>query len=368
MDEVIKVISEVLSVVNKAIESIVGTLAIELNAIAEQVIAFIDLTALVIENFAYELLDVLDIYAFDSWVSTQDILDDLDYVLFGIADYIGNYIRGIVQHFESLTSSLLSGLRVELADIENIISVQYQERMFAIYGQIGALSLAINAPPSYLEEAIQNAKMFVLGLSGFIGLTYEQFQIDWFTGLNRLLNRIRNSINLYRQNPRQIRIDLETELIRPAYEIYISAAISRETRDREFAAGIEQTKQDLVICQRRIEENIKAREQLWELTIKPRIEALQTDFEQWISRVYQAKIKQLDTILMGVITDTITLRIRLDGIDERMLYGGDLLQGINLLPIAERIIQESKIAEVTSRQFRRNTELWRSEVESHKEI
>ena len=358
MEEVSKVIADVLSVVDKAIDGIVKVLDITIHSLGELMIALVDLFAMAIGSFAYELLDILDYYGFESWYSLETILDDLDSSLIDIASSIGTYIRTLLTSFDALVEALRSDVKVELASIGEVISTQYQARMFMIYGQIATLSVAINAPPSYLEEAIQNAKTFVLGLSGFVGLSYEQFELDWFAGLNNLLRKIRNSISLYRQNPRQIRVDLETELISPAYEIYMNAAVSREARDAELTNHIEQVREDITNCYYKIAENERARAQLWELTIRPRLEALQEEFDLWIKQVYNVRVKQVTGNIVALSLAISGVSTRLKAVNDKLLYPGDLLQTIDMLPEAERALQENKVAEVTSRQFRRNAVLW----------
>ncbi len=362
MDELELLINEITDLTGTVIGAVVLTLESIISEVAEELSVFVWNVAWGIEWMVYELADMLYEAGLVEWWDVDNLVRVLSNYLYNIAQDVAIRINGFVVSLNNMLNSLLVAVNNQLDNIDEQVTEDYRQRMFLIYGRISELSIAINAPPSYLEEAIQNAKIFALSVSSSLGLSWWDFQISWDIGLTNLLNHINNSVPAYRANPQQIKTDLEIAIIRPAYDLKIEA----QRRQTEDLTSIIQTADTLALDVAdnyllilEAEETI---ETLMELTIEPALNQITEDVENWRRHTYQPAIDLIRGLLAFLATDISAHRGLIADLANRFNYAGDILKRIDILPDTERISQESKIAEVTSRVFNRNAMAWRNFV------
>lgn len=358
MTEIELDLSEIAAAINGAIESLVSLLNNVITQIGNEVGVFM---SYLIWNFDYvvvELVNILADYDSDTWYFVGDLVERFNLYIYELGYFLVQRINQTVQQFNALSNLVALSIEQELNQIDESITEQYQQRVFAIYGKVGQLSIAINAPPSYLEDAIQNARIFVLSVSAYVGLSYAKFQLDWYIGLNNLLNHINNSIALYRINPQQIRVDLENLLIKPAFEIKAAAQRNRAEQAITFTDNFTQLDTDINELRLSVLENKQEATDLWELTIKPQLKEIVDNFDKWTKEVYQKRVEKVNNDFAFYNSILYIHWEEIESIVKRLRFGGSLLQAIDLLPNIQRSEQESKIAEVASRTFRRNTDVW----------
>ena len=230
--------------------------------------------------------------------------------------------------------------------------------MFLIYDRLAAFATAINAPPGYLESAIQTAKVFALDVSSSLGLNYDLFMLDWDIGLNRLLQKIGNSIEFYKANPQQIKVDLEDQVIRPLYEMKIEAVRKREDQQTETVNLLAKIVPEIETIRQNAEVTGLEFAELIELVVLPAIETIRTERQTWLNDIYKARVENVDFNLRATFQNILENRFSLVDIIKQLLYPGDILAKVDLLGTSVRIDQENKIADVSSRSFIRDSEQW----------
>jgi hypothetical protein len=231
-----------------------------------------------------------------------------------------------------------------------------------IYGSIADFSKAINAPPSYLEENIQAARSFAMAISCLEGLSYYQFLADWNDGVNRLLIRIANSVSLYRENPQQIKVDIENNLIRPIFEIEIAKRRKQQELLTSLSNRIDILTSYSADCSLQIYENKQAIESLYELKLAPKLQQIEYFFETWKQDVYTTDKNTISQTFFEMFLDFTNVASDIAKVLGLLDYGGDLLLRIDKLSEAIRIEQEEKVADVSTRRFKELIPNWLSIV------
>lgn len=353
--EVSAVFTDIFIALRDTIAAVVTEISIEL-ATFTKIISVIGLHTTV--NL---LDDIFNLYSYE-WIianrSIQELNNRIDRLIYEQALRINN----VVNSFDAITSVLFQHFEEQLSQIDNVVSPVYNERMFAIYGRISEFSIAINAPPSYLEEAIQNARFFAMSIACSAGLSYYRFQSDWDDGVAKLLIRITNSISLYRENPQWIKLDIEDSLIKPIFDIEVNNR--RQERERLTILNNDVSNlQNLVTTHKlQIDENSIAIIDLYELKIKPALQEITDNFDNWKRDVYAPRDKLVDNSFVSLFLQIIDVAYEAKRILGLLDYGGDLLLRIDRLSDSKRIEQEEKMLDVTMRPYRRLVPEWLAEV------
>ena len=353
--EVSSDIEDILTTIRDSIGIVVTSIGVELASFANEV------AWLVTYNIVGLLDDIFGLYSYEWVIATQRLEQINNWINVLILDKISD-INNIVSQFDDITDSLIQDLVNAIGEIDNGVSPEYNERMFKIYGRIAEFSLAIDAPPFYLEGVIQNARFFAMGLACNSGLSYFQFDWEWDIGLNNLLFHITNAITLYRQNPQWIKIDVENLLVIPLYQI----ERNRQIEQRDLLNSVTDQVTDLAASLYFIEKDIAENKQriidIIEFEITPLLKQITDNFDNWKATVYETNIN-LNAKRHTIFTIGIqTVFDKIYGILGLLDFPADILLRIDKLSNILRIEQEDKINEVSARSFVRQIPPWLIEV------
>lgn len=362
MQELIKTTSELSAAIDDTLTVLRDSVEIVVTEIATELASFVKLIGLVVSRNIINLIDdIFALYSYEWTIANRSIQELNNYI--NTLIYIETIrINRIINNFTILTAILIREFADQIALIDLAVSPQYNERMFAIYGRIAEFSVAINAPPSYLEEAIQNARFFAMAIACSAGLSYYQFQSDWNDGVERLLIHIRNSISLYQQNPQRIKIDIERTLIKPIFEMEVYNRRQERQQLINLSNRITNLQGLMSIHKIQMDENKQVIMNLYELEIAPILKEIIESFDIWKKDVYGTKMKVIDRSFVSLFLQIVEAIYETRKILGLLDYGGDLLLRVNKLSGYLRIEQEDKIADVTTRSFRRLVPDWLSEV------
>jgi len=362
MQELVNVNSELSAALSQTLTYLRDSMQIVVRGISTQLAYFSKQVSWAVTYNIIDLLDYMfDLYSYE-WVyankSLQEITNWIDTLalnkMYDIFDTLNN--------FTALTDIIIENFADKLEEIDLGIDPYYNERMFAIYGRIAEVSEAIDAPPFYLEEVIQNARFFALSLACSSGLSYYQFQSEWNDNIDKLLIRISNQINLYSQNPQWIKFDIENTIIKPLYEIEKNKQQEKRELFNTLTDKVDNGIDLLLSIEQNVIENRYIIDNLFELEIAPKLKELKDSFDNWIKDIYSQDNK-LNATRHAIFTIGISnLFEKIAGVLGLLDYGGDLLLRVNKLTEILRIEQEDKIGEVTTRSFRRLVPEWTAEV------
>jgi hypothetical protein len=358
MQEVEQTTSEVGSAISDIIRAVIDTIGLVIEQINQELTSYIKVTGFVVSYSITELLDKIFTFYSYEWPIVEASIDSINNWLNTLALQEAAKINTLLSNFSILTDTILKNFEKQIAQIDDAVNPAYQERMFTIYGQIADFSKAINAPPSYLEEAIQNARSFAISISCLEGLSYYQFLADWDNGVSNLLNRIANSVSLYRANPQQIKVDIENNLIRPIFEI----EIAKRRKQQQLLASLNNRIGSLEVTANalasQINEAIDSVSSLYDLVIAPKLEQIQDRFNAWENDIYTPDITTTRHSFTNMFLDIAKAFAEIGSILGILDYGGDLLLRIDKLSSVIKTEQEDKIADVSTRRFRELIPNW----------
>ena len=334
------VISDVLSAYTENVRLVVREVSGQLSDFALPVSSAVLFTVVDLID------DILDLYP-NEWILVQQSIRRLTG---WIETLIADKVRGVnelLAQFTTLNKSLVTNFSEQLTVIDDVVTQAYNARMFVLYDRVSEVSLAINAPPAYLEEIIQNARIFVLGVSCTLGLEYYDVLWAWDLGFQRLLTLISNSIPKYRANPQWIKIDVENMIIKPLYDI----KVLRETESALQKDLVEKTLielGELVFDQRMIiQENKQAVSDIFPLMVEPAIKRIADDWNYWLEGVYHPVQRNIHRSLEFVRNRQIEFAGNLSDISHRLSLAGDVIESIHDLPFDDRIEQLGKLVDTT---------------------
>lgn len=362
MQEAIDVTSEISVVISDVLTVIIDSIEVVVISISTQLAIFLQVIGIVVLSSVIELIDDIFWLYPSEWTTAQSSIVTLsNWINRLILDEL-HKINNVIANFTNLTNTLIENFAEQLALIDNSISPFYNERMFVIYSRIAEFSEALNVPPFYLEGIIQNARLFGMVIACSSGLSYYQFELNWADNLEKLLRDIAVSVALYRKNPQWLKVDIEGDLIRPLFEIEANNRRQEKEQLNYITNKIPDLENLLSECKVGLDENKQAIKNLFILEIAPVLAELRESFNTWKEDIY-ANDKRLAAKQYAITTIGIqTLFSKIMSVLGLLDYGGDLLLRVNKLSGYLRIEQEDKIADVTTRSYRRLVPEWLSEV------
>lgn len=263
-----------------------------------------------------------------------------------VADvYMGAFLDRI--HFDTI---------MRINKLAEIVSRDYRDMMSKVYREISDFSNAIGFGPYGLAVFIENARQVVLDTSAMAGHRYDIGQVYWVADLQKLLRRISITSSLIAKDPtllfshfdeiiRKKRINEQAEIGR-WLRLDIDNIINRADI---VVLALGTVTQDLRTLTQDLPSSIRD-------AIGPMIEGVLDPFDDWkrdIYDPYRDDVKRFQDAL-GVRAHNLeqfTVHIA-----DRLKKPGDLVQGVDLLPVDEKKRQEDLISDVASRTFGREAE------------
>ena len=334
------VLSDTLSAYTENIRLVVADVSAQLSDLALPVSQSVLITLVGLID------DILDLYP-SEWILVQQSIRRLTG---SIETLIVDKVRGVndlLAQFTTLNKSLVTNFSDQLAVIDDVVTRSYNARMFALYDRVSEVSLAIGAPPAYLEEIIQNARIFVLSVSSSLGLEYYDVLWAWDLGFQRLLTLISNSVSKYRENPQWIKIDVENMVIKPLYDIKVLRE-KESALQKDLVEKVLVELKNLLVDQRiTIQENKQAVSDIFPLLVEPAIKQIRDDWDFWLDGIYYPVSRNTSRAL-EVIRDRQTEFGNIFGdIIRRLGMAGDIIESIHDLPFDDRIEQLGKLVDTT---------------------
>lgn len=361
------VIHDVSANVRAALSALIDAEALVIKELNTELSFFVKGVGLRVTSTIVSLIDkIFDLYP-DEWVLVDQAIVELFNWLNSFAYDEAMGVDRIIRSFTTVANSIIAEVADSLDAIDKLIGPKYNERMFAIYDRIAVFSRAIDAPPVYLEGVIQNARSFVMTVSCLSGSEYYQFLSNWDDAIERLLNRISRYTTLYRQNPQWIKLDVETILIKPAYDLMQQLKQNESAAVIGFDKKIGELINSVSDLQLQIGENKTIVDNIFVNQINPRLAAINEAMLEWQDKIYRNEMGIIQAAIKNTHLLVTKAGFKIADIFGLLDYGGDLLLRINSLSDSMRHDQEDKIADVSNRAFARLVPDWLSTVKETEE-
>jgi len=277
-------------------------------------------------------------------------LSTLSKIKLGIEVFAGSLqlaFKGLLMaiHFDTL---------IKIHKVAWLVSEDYRIVMRGIYSELSAISQALGFGPYYLTLLLQNVRMLVLDVASTFGMKADLAEVQWLTTMQGYLGRFAKATTRYANNPEAIFFDLnrwvEKDLVDKKGE-FMQGLILTVERATEAVGGVIE---NVVVIRNDIDrlvldlpENIRSQ-------VEPLVRPYLKEFDDFILTTYDPYKKQLDNIISNVkaIQDQQVNNMGL--LVDRLKKPGDYLSEIDRLEPWERVSQERKIGDISTRQYTRD--------------
>lgn len=273
------------------------------------------------------------------------------------------WAKAIKASFSAFLTAIHFDTIVTINEIAYLTSSSYRNMMERVYGKLGEFSAAIGRSTGFIETAIQLARKTSLEVSSFLGKSYDIAEIVWLKDFNKLLGKINDTSSLYAKNPSQIWTDIDELIVKPAIDAKAEAQITMFATVKSAIGMVKSLDDTLTTVQANFGAAVEELPAKWRNDVLPFVDKVSDEIKSWRDGIFAPTIEVIDKVIDVIYTRTTEAKATMQEIAARLARGGNLLANIDNLPDEERIEQQGKISEVTSRLFRERSELWLKEVD-----
>jgi hypothetical protein len=262
-------------------------------------------------------------------------------------------IASIAASYSAFLTAIHFSTMMKISSIAVMVSQSFRERMNEVYRRISEVSSALGYGPQFLNLAFRNARAIVLDASTALGRSYDLAEIGWLKDFTDFMGKFAAKAEQYRNNPVVLFDDIDEHFVRPAMQV------KAKTHQR-LLQTVDAT---INVVKKTVNETVRLRDDVRKFVsdlpvairkeVEPRVGRVLSIFDEFISDTYQPAIARLDRIIDVLAARQTHDATILSDIAYRITRPGDLLRSVDRLPDYERRRQEFKIAEVSSREYRR---------------
>lgn len=241
---------------------------------------------------------------------------------------------------------------MEAHTIAMLVSSDYRGMMYDVYSEISAVSSALGFYPQFLALAFRNSRQLVLSSSNLMGRKYDLAQIEWLTTFNDYLTEFNKHAKEYENNPEALFNDLEQLVEKPVVDASGATMQTVFVSISDTLKAVEATVRDTVTVRDDLDRLIYDLPESIRSQIKPYTDPIIKQFDDFVTKTYDPSIKLFNSLLDKFNDLQGKNRADLNDVVERLANPGDYLLEIDSLLDADRLDQEGKIAEISTRRFR----------------
>jgi archaellum component FlaC len=325
-----------ISLIAAIITSIVGALYLTFAAIATTIGASV--TALVTGNFAAAAASISA-----AW-GTLGAFVSLTYTS------IASYMTVVAEAWGAFAAAIHLHTLIQINNVLTIVSPQYRLMVQGIWGNISKVSAALGWGVGTLSLMLRNARAIVLDTSAMLGKPYDIADVNWTQNMMVFLQRYGANINSYRDRPEILLDFIDNALVKDAVNTKAYAMQGVFTTIEGLVTGVTKFAGDLETVAKDVNKftaDLPAEIQFSvEHFTRPITDNIITYVDDTKSRI-QSDVKAI----LGVVnTQNTELKNSMQSIHTRLNKPGDLLEAVDDLDYKERILQESLIGDVSTRE------------------
>lgn len=272
------------------------------------------------------------------------------------------WAKAVKAGFAGFLEAIHYDILIQVHEISYLLSASYREMLDKVYGKLGEFSEAIGRTTGFIETAIQLGRSVSLRVSSFLGKPYDLAEIVWLKDFNSLLERINETSHLYATNPSRIWQDIDELIVIPATDAAADAQITMLATVKSLTGMVKEADEMLTTVQANFNAVVDDLPAKWRNDILPAVEDIENEIKSWRDGIFAPTIETIDRVIDVVYSRTTEARQTLQDIAARLARGGDILADIDNLSDDERLEQERIIGEVSTRYYRRQSELWQETI------
>lgn len=352
MGAVADVFDVVEDVVGDVVDAVVDIVTDVVVAISENVLTpeFLTIAAICIGQY-YAIPAISAAYA--SAASTELAaysvsMSAADAMIVGTSAFTSAVSAGLTAFAEAIHLTTI----LDIHNIATLVSSDYRNMMFNVYSEISEVSSALGFYPQFLPLAFRNSRQLVLSSSNLMGRKYDLAQVEWLTTFNSYLTEFNKHAKEYENNPEALFYDLEQLVEKPSMDAGGSTMQTVFVSINDTVKAVKATVADTVTVRDDLNRLISDLPERIRSQIKPYTDPIIRQFDDFITNTYDPAIKEFQSLL-DRFSDLQKKNLSdIDDVVERLAKPGDYLLEIDSLLEADRLDQEGKIAEISTRRFR----------------
>lgn len=266
------------------------------------------------------------------------------------------WIEAVHQTWQVIAQAIHLDVLLKLHQVALVLSDSYRGMITRVYNDISRVSGALGMGLHGMNLLLRNARALILDASSSLGEPYDIGEIRWIGSLSNFLTQTQDRLMLYKDHPHLLYADIDELLIRDAVDTkaakeagLLATIDSTLEHIKDMAGDVITVKNDLENLIAGLPENIRTKIEQYTDPILNRV-------DEFIEEKYLPKMGQLDNIVDVLQGEMNTHQNNIDGIINRILRPGDYLLEIDSMTHVERIDQENKISEISTRPYRRSVE------------
>ena len=281
-------------------------------------------------------LGVLNVTAFSAFVS------------------VGTFVSSVAVAFSAFTTAIHLDALLKIHKIAYILSAEYRSMMNNVYNHISKLSEELGMGPYLMAVIIENTRSVVASASAIMGRNFDLFEVTWLKQFHGAMEKMNVKINSYKNNPSALIHDLDDWITKPTLDNASTVQLIIFQTMEKVTQGLEEI----------VDRTMKVRDDLEQFVhdlpkeirdeIEPKFKAVTKYMDDFITERYDPGINLLNESLSVIKIRQKTAKENISGIVNRLLKPADYLHEIDDMTEDERLDQERKIGEISTRQSRRD--------------
>lgn len=256
-------------------------------------------------------------------------------------------------------SSFLTAIQfdtlISIHRVAYLVSEDYRDTMRKVYGEIVAVSEALGYGPYFMTLFLQNTRNLVLDVSTTLGMKYDLAQVQWIANLHDYLKFFSAATYRYVKDPEALFYDMERWVDRPALDKKGEFLQGIILTLRNATEGIEAIVNNVTTIRDDLDRLVRQLPETIREEIQPHIQPIIDNFDDFIADNYDPYKRQMDNIINTLSDVQDTNRNNISGLVDRLKKPADYLLEIDMLEDWERTEQEIKVADISTRQFKRDS-------------
>jgi hypothetical protein len=272
-------------------------------------------------------------------------------------EYIGYYVLTIQEGFAAFLEVIQFDLILTVHEIAYLVSEEYREMITAVWREISEVSKALGFAPEVLNLAFRNSRALVLSASALMGKSYDIAEITWLNSFNEYMEEFAALAHKYENDPAALYYDLDKWLIKPA--VNVAADMSRTILQtmKDVIGTLDITLTKINEFRTDIDKLIAGMPSAIRVEMLPLIKPLEKAFDEFILYNYEPTMEAVKGLTDKITEGLNTHEERMGSLVDRLKKPGDYLGEIDRLSYEERLEQEDRVSEISTRPYRRQIEV-----------
>ncbi|MBA7601422.1 hypothetical protein ES703_08495 [subsurface metagenome] len=255
--------------------------------------------------------------------------------------------------FSAFLTAINYDALVGVHKIAELVSKDYRVIMSKVYGEITRVSEALGYGPYTLLLLTQNSKKLIQDVSSTFGMEWDLSEVQWLSTFQDYMTKFSGAAYRYRDNPEALLFDLSRWVERDALNAKGAFMAGLTQSVNEVLKDVENFVGDLVTIKEDINTLVMGLPEKISLQIGEAIEPYISKFDDFVTGTYDPYRRQIGMIVDTIQAHQTEIRDRANELRERLKKPADYLLEIDYLEDWERLDQERKIDDLSSRYYKR---------------